>query len=184
MPRRGLRGMYISRRALRQQFDPRTYPSETYLLCELQWGGSGRFWIHWARNDEITDSHVEHYFLEQIFEPRSYSVCDITWYLSWSPCANCCDIIQEFLEEQHNVNLDIRVARVYNEHIRENRAALRQLANFQGAAIRAMDVEDYMYCWDTFLQQGGYFDFTAGSFRSAVERTRLRLEDILENFHF
>uniref|UniRef100_A0A803VV81 CMP/dCMP-type deaminase domain-containing protein n=1 Tax=Ficedula albicollis TaxID=59894 RepID=A0A803VV81_FICAL len=128
-------------RALRQQFDPRTYPSETYLLCELQWGGSGRFWIHWARNDEITDSHVEHYFLEQIFEPRSYSVCDITWYLSWSPCANCCDIIQEFLEEQHNVNLDIRVARVYNEHIRENRAALRQLANFQGAAIRAMDVE-------------------------------------------
>ncbi|NXU00768.1 ABEC1 enzyme, partial [Buphagus erythrorhynchus] len=174
--------MYISRRALRQQFDPCTHPKETYLLCDLQWGGSGRFWIHWVKNDDLKNCHAEKYFLEQIFEPRSYSFCDITWYLSWSPCEGCCAIIQDFLEEEHNVNLRIRVARVYYAHVPRNRAALRELASFPRVTIQAMDVEGksyYRYCWDTFLQTGGYFDFTAGSFRSAIERNRLMLKDIL-----
>uniref|UniRef100_A0A8C3XXR9 CMP/dCMP-type deaminase domain-containing protein n=1 Tax=Catharus ustulatus TaxID=91951 RepID=A0A8C3XXR9_CATUS len=132
--------MYISRRALRQQFDPRTYPREAYLLCKLQWGARGRNWIHWARNDEINDYHVERYFLEQIFEPRNYSFCDMTWYLSWSPCAGCCDIIQDFLEEQHNVHLDIHVARIYYAHVPRNRAGLRHLI-MNGVAVHIMNLE-------------------------------------------
>lgn len=182
--------MYISRRALRQQFDPRTHPNETYLLCQLQWGGSGRYWIHWVKNDDLNNCHddlnnchAEEYFLEQIFEPRSYSFCDITWYLSWSPCAGCCAIIQDFLEEEDNVNIDIRVARVYYAHVPSVRAALWELASFPRVTIRAMDVEDYRYCWDTFLQTDGYFDFNAGNFRSAIERNRLVLEDILMDLH-
>ncbi|XP_032908219.1 C-_U-editing enzyme APOBEC-1-like [Catharus ustulatus] len=183
MHQRGRRGMYISRRALRQQFDPRTYPREAYLLCKLQWGARGRNWIHWARNDEINDYHVERYFLEQIFEPRNYSFCDMTWYLSWSPCAGCCDIIQDFLEEQHNVHLDIHVARIYYAHVPRNRAGLRQLARYPGVNIQTMNVEDYKYCWDTFLQKEGYFDFTARSFQLEIERSHSTLEEIIAGLH-
>ena len=95
---------------------------------------------YWARNDEINNYHVEEYFLEQIFEPRNYSFCDMTWYLSWSPCADCCDIIQDFLEEQHNVHLDIHVARIYYAHVPRNRAGLRELALSPRVTIQAMNV--------------------------------------------
>ncbi|XP_014742839.1 PREDICTED: C-_U-editing enzyme APOBEC-1-like [Sturnus vulgaris] len=139
--------------------------------------------MHWVKNDNVDNYHAEEYFLEQIFEPRSYSFCDITWYLSWSPCEDCCAIIQDFLEEEHNVNMHIHVARLYYEHDPGNCAALRELASFPRVTIQAMDVEDYMYCWDTFLQTDGYFDFTAGSFLSVIEKNRLKLEEILMDLH-
>lgn len=133
--------MYISKRALRKHFDPRNYPHETYLLCELQWRGSHKFWRHWLRNDDSKDCHVEKYFLEEIFEPRSYNICDMTWYLSWSPCWECCDIIQDFLEEQPNVNINIRIARLYYTDRASNRRGLMELASSPGVTLEIMDAE-------------------------------------------
>ncbi|NXH48829.1 ABEC1 enzyme, partial [Dicaeum eximium] len=171
--------MYISKRALRKHFNPNEYPQETYLLCELQWGRSERYWQHWARNYEY-DYHVEDYFLQEIFEPRSYNICDMTWYLSWSPCESCCGIIQDFLREQRNVNIDIRVARLYYAECPRNRQALRQLNSLQGVNSLASISPDYTDCWDTFIQEGVNYRFSPRSFESAIERNRLQLQDILQ----
>lgn len=131
--------MYISRRAFRRHFDPRLYPEETYLLCELQWEGSDKVWIHWVRNDH--DYHAEEYFLQEIFEPRNYGFCNITWYLSWSPCWSCCDKIQDFLRRHPNVSIDICVARLYYSDDPRNRRALRDLARSQRVTIQIMEAE-------------------------------------------
>ncbi|NWW18429.1 ABEC1 enzyme, partial [Falcunculus frontatus] len=189
--------MYVSRRALRDQFDPReSQRRETYLLCELQWGNSGRSWIHWVRNDNFNPvnndnynpanndndhrRHAEVYFLEEIFELRSSNFCDITWYLSWSPCVNCCYRIQDFLERHPNVNIDIRVARLYFANDEETRRGLRDLARLQGVNHLASVSPDYKYCWDTFIQGHVNYDFPPPDFRQAIARNRWRLYDILE----
>nr|XP_031362134.1 DNA dC->dU-editing enzyme APOBEC-3F [Lonchura striata domestica] len=180
MYRRKMRGMYISKRALRKHFDPRNYPRETYLLCELQWRGSHKSWQHWLRNDDSKDCHAEKYFLEEIFEPRSYNICDMTWYLSWSPCGECCDIIQDFLEEQPNVNINIRIARLYYADRASNRRGLMELANSPGVSIEIMDADDYNDCWETFIQPGVYYRFSPENFESAIRRNCSQLEDILQ----
>ncbi|CAN8195449.1 unnamed protein product [Coccothraustes coccothraustes] len=180
MYRRKTRGMYISKRALRKHFDPHEYPRETYLLCELQWRGGDRYWQHWVRNED-DNYHAEQYFLDEIFEPRScYNICDMTWYLSYSPCWKCCRVIRGFLEEQPNVNIHICVARLYYVNELRNRMALRELNNSQGVTITAMEVEDYDYCWETFIQPGVNYDFSPKKFKSEIQRNRVKLEDILQ----
>ncbi|NWX65700.1 ABEC1 enzyme, partial [Promerops cafer] len=182
--------MYIPAEAFRQHFDPRTYLRETYLLCELQWGGSAKLWRHWVRNysydnndnddgDDDNRCHAEKYFLEEVFEPRSYKVCNMTWYLSWSPCYKCCDIIQNFLEEHHNVNIDIYVARLHCINDARNCRALRELASLEGVNYLASVSPDYRYCWETFIQEDVYYNFSPANFRSAIERNRLKLDNIL-----
>ncbi|XP_023778239.1 C-_U-editing enzyme APOBEC-1-like isoform X1 [Cyanistes caeruleus] len=184
MARRGFRGMYISKWALREHFDPREYPRETYLLCELEWGRSSNFWQHWVRNDNDNDRHAEEYFLENIFEPRNNNFCNITWYLSWSPCPECCQVIQDFLETHHNVNIDIRVARLYYSDTARNHQGLRELDSSQGVTIDVMEEEDYEYCWETFIAGDVSYDFTPVDYRLAIWRNRLKLRTILTGLHY
>ncbi|NWS26937.1 ABEC1 enzyme, partial [Polioptila caerulea] len=172
--------MYIAKRTLRHEFDPRVFPNETYLLCELEWGRSGRYWQHWVRNVDHENYHAEQFFLEEIFEPRSYNFCNITWYLSWSPCWRCCKIIQDFLEREQNVYIEIRVARLYYPEIPRNRSALWELHNKQGVNYLASIPPDYEFCWRTFTQSGFNYDFRAEDFQLALQRNRLMLEDILQ----
>ncbi|KAF2974958.1 hypothetical protein EK904_007051, partial [Melospiza melodia maxima] len=193
--------MYISKRALRKHFDPREYPKETYLLCELKWRGGVRSWQHWVRNDDYNDCHAEQYFLEEIFEPRYYNICDMTWYLSYSPCWECCDVIRDFLEEQTNVNICIHVARLYYVNYPINCQALRELNRLEKVTIKAMEAEgkvshalwgwggvnylasispDYDYCRETFIQRDVHCDFSPKRFQSEIQRNRVKLEDILQ----
>ncbi|NXM61041.1 ABEC1 enzyme, partial [Illadopsis cleaveri] len=169
--------MYISKRALRKHFDPWPYPDETYLLCELRWNGNERSWIHWIRNDV---SHAEAYFLQEIFEPRSYGFCDMTWYLSWSPCGSCCNKIRDFLRRHPNVNIDIRIARVYYSHLPQNQRGLRELHGLPGINYLASVSPDYYYCWETFIQRGVSYDFLPKNFEPAIQKHRSMLQNILE----
>ncbi|NXD97619.1 ABEC1 enzyme, partial [Chaetorhynchus papuensis] len=175
--------MYVSESTLGEQFDPDAYPKETYLLCELRWGNSKRSWKHWVRNDNHEDCHAEKCFLEKIFELRSSKFCYITWYLSWSPCAKCCHIIWDFLEEHPNVKIDIRVARLYNIRFAETRRCLRELALWQDRVTinvnhLASVSADYRYCWETFIRK----DYVSlpRNFQRAITRNRLKLKKILE----
>ncbi|NXJ23110.1 ABEC1 enzyme, partial [Dicrurus megarhynchus] len=184
--------MFVPEWALREQFDPRVYPPETYLLCKLQWGNRGKRWIHWVRNYNDGDCHAEEYFLEQVFELRSSNFCCITWYLSWSPCAKCCYRIQEFLEKYPNVNIDIRVARLYKTYRPGTCRGLRHLARLQGrVTIGVMKIKgkvnhlasispDYHYCWKTFTQNSIDYDFLLVNFQPELTRNRWRLKNILE----
>uniref|UniRef100_A0A087XZI4 Activation-induced cytidine deaminase n=1 Tax=Poecilia formosa TaxID=48698 RepID=A0A087XZI4_POEFO len=79
----------------------------------------------------------------------SYSV---TWFCSWSPCANCSIRLAQFLHQTPNLRLRIFVSRLYFCDLEDSREreGLRILKK-AGVHITVMSYKDYFYCWQTFV---------------------------------
>ncbi|XP_037768792.2 uncharacterized protein LOC119567405 [Chelonia mydas] len=181
---RGIRqGGKISQEAFMENYDPSVLPNETYLLYEIKWSSSKRSWQNCCHN--TLSEHAEIYFLEDVFKKQRSDPsdhCSITWYMSWSPCGDCCRAIRGFLKEQPNVNLVIYVARIYLHKEENNRQGLRSLMNI-GVSIRVMDLPVYSYCWKTFVDDEDKYkdDYWPRHFAPWIMLYSLELQSILQN---
>ncbi|XP_032374733.1 single-stranded DNA cytosine deaminase [Etheostoma spectabile] len=81
----------------------------------------------------------------------SYS---ITWFCSWSPCANCSIRLSQFLSQTPNLRLRIFVSRLYFCDMENSpeRDGLRMLKK-AGVQITVMSYKDFFYCWQTFVDR-------------------------------
>lgn len=133
-------------------------------------------------------SYLPHIFLE---EPRHAEQCflswfddkypclhagyRVTWYMSWSPCFKCAEEVVSFLGEHENVSLSISASRLYKCDDEDQQEGL-QLLDQAGAEVAMMCPEDFEYCWDNFVDNGGR------SFRywKGIRRNYYALDDTLQ----
>ncbi|NXS12349.1 ABEC1 enzyme, partial [Neodrepanis coruscans] len=176
--------MFIPKKELKEQFNPSKYPQEAYLLCILQWGKNGRPWTHWVKNDPDDDCHAEVYFLKKIFEMRrsSHVTCSMTWYLSWSPCPNCCYEIRKFIRRNSYVSIDIRVARLYYINYQEFRRGLQNLMTWVKLTVNNLVSvsPDYINCCKIFGKGDAAADDNSWitNFQSAITKNCSNLRAI------
>ncbi|XP_053737276.1 single-stranded DNA cytosine deaminase [Synchiropus splendidus] len=119
----------------------------------------------------------------------SYS---ITWFCSWSPCANCSFALSQFLTQTPNLRLRIFVSRLYYCDMEDSleREGLRMLKK-AGVQLTVMSYKDYFYCWQTFVARKqsnfkAWDDLHQNSVRLARKLTRIlqpsEIEDLRDAF--
>ncbi|XP_039398323.1 C-_U-editing enzyme APOBEC-1-like [Mauremys reevesii] len=176
-------GGKISQETFIDSYDPSVLRRVQYMLYEIKWSNSKRPWqrcCHSTRTEHAEIHFLEDVFQEQRSDPSAH--CSITWYMSWSPCGDCCKEIRDFLKDQPNVNLVIYVARIYWHKEEPNRQGLRSLVNI-GVTIRVMDLPAYSYCWRTFVDDDNEDedDYWPRHFAPWIMLYSLELQSILQN---
>ncbi|XDA75203.1 hypothetical protein R6Z07F_005428 [Ovis aries] len=74
----------------------------------------------------------------------------ITWFMSWSPCMKCAELVAGFLGMYQNVTLSIFTARLYYFQKPQYRKGLLRLSD-QGACVDIMSYQEFKYCWKKFV---------------------------------
>uniref|UniRef100_A0A452IQL7 CMP/dCMP-type deaminase domain-containing protein n=1 Tax=Gopherus agassizii TaxID=38772 RepID=A0A452IQL7_9SAUR len=176
------KGGKISQETFIDTYDPSVLRREQYMLYEIKWSNNKRPRQSCCHSTQT--EHAEIYFLEDVFQKQRSDPsahCFITWFVSWSPCGDCCKQIRDFLKEQPNVKLFIYVARIYWHKREINRQGLRNLMNI-GVSIRVMYLPVYRYCWRTFVdKEDKYEDYWPRHFAPWIMLYSLELQSILQN---
>uniref|UniRef100_A0A8C8YN93 single-stranded DNA cytosine deaminase n=1 Tax=Prolemur simus TaxID=1328070 RepID=A0A8C8YN93_PROSS len=102
-----------------------------------------------------TPCHAENCFLtwfnDLLSSDQDYQV---TWYASWSPCADCAELVADFLATQRNVSLTIFAARLYYHREPEIQRGLRRMHQ-KGAQLHIMSLPEFQHCWENFVHNQG-----------------------------
>ncbi|KAM3912225.1 DNA dC-_dU-editing enzyme APOBEC-3H-like [Leptodactylus fuscus] len=127
----------------RSHYGPDRFPPATHLCYEVYDQNKLIDSGHFTNNGE---AHAEEVFLGERFRD-AWKQCTIIWYISWSPCDCCLQILLDaFLPYNPHVKLQIIFAKV---HRLTSKSSVREL-NRRGVKIRVMNDKDFHWCWTHF----------------------------------
>ncbi|XP_075706389.1 DNA dC-_dU-editing enzyme APOBEC-3H-like [Rhinoderma darwinii] len=82
---------------------------------------------------------------------KKYSKYNITLYITYSPCLNCCKEICKFINNsKENVTLNLNISKLYNFHEYNNKISLKILKEY-GVQVKIMNLEEYEECFYLFV---------------------------------
>ncbi|XP_075408732.1 DNA dC-_dU-editing enzyme APOBEC-3A-like [Tenrec ecaudatus] len=168
----------------------------TYLCYEVQlfdvrFGaplGMIRGFLHNQHHpDPQQRCHAELCFLKRMSSLRLYpgQWCQVTWFLSWSPCPKCASKVSAFLRSNSHVSLRIFAARLhaYQEGYEEGLLSLRDA----GAHLSIMTSKEFEYCWRVFVDNHSWpfrpWDTLEKSSQALSERLQSILQNRISLFH-
>nr|XP_057932087.1 single-stranded DNA cytosine deaminase-like [Doryrhamphus excisus] len=125
----------------------------TYLCYEVKRENSPDL-TGFFKNDPVDHAEIKLKSFMEKLPPGCYT---ITCYLSWSPCADCCNKLVDFIRLAENMKLCIFVSRLYYWDNMENKNGLQALGD-AGVELKVMHKEEFEHCWLTFVdhQQGEF----------------------------
>uniref|UniRef100_A0A3Q3QTF7 CMP/dCMP-type deaminase domain-containing protein n=1 Tax=Monopterus albus TaxID=43700 RepID=A0A3Q3QTF7_MONAL len=101
--------------------------------------------------DEHATAHAEEAFFQKIL-PNYSQDCDVTWYVSSSPCASCAAKLTNILHERKKLSLCIFCSRLLEWEEPEIAEGLRTLAS-AGCKLRMMKPSDFVHVWETYVEK-------------------------------
>ena len=95
--------------------------------------------------------HAEPIFLERMVSWKLNKELRyrVTCFISWSPCADCANMLVAFLQNNKHVDLRIFASRIYDWHL-DWKAGLRAL-RAAGAEVAMMTSKEFVHCWENFV---------------------------------
>uniref|UniRef100_A0A8C3WWT3 single-stranded DNA cytosine deaminase n=1 Tax=Catagonus wagneri TaxID=51154 RepID=A0A8C3WWT3_9CETA len=125
--------------------------NRSYICCQV----AGGYTFCGVFQNQVTPGprcHAELCFLSW-FRSKGLSpdkhYC-VTWFISWSPCRECAERVAQFLEENRNVSLSLKAARLYYFWKPGFQEGLRRLRDL-GAQVGIMSFRDFQHCWENFV---------------------------------
>ncbi|XP_030741607.1 DNA dC-_dU-editing enzyme APOBEC-3A-like [Echinops telfairi] len=131
--------------------------------------------------------HAELCFLIRMSSLRLYpgQWCQVTWFLSWSPCPRCASKVSDFLRSNRHVSLRIFAARLHTYHAGYEEG-LRSLRD-AGAQLSIMTAKEFEYCWRVFVDNHSWpfrpWNMLEKSSQAISERLQSILREKISFFH-
>ncbi|KAJ1115926.1 hypothetical protein NDU88_004146 [Pleurodeles waltl] len=129
-----------------------------------------QLWNLWGfAYNNLQGEHAENLVLKELQQyinvniPNPREKFKVSFYISYSPCYNCCNEISEFISKNWNkVELDINCAKVYKWNDENIPVGLRKLTE-NGVSIKIMDKTDYEESFYLFVDPRDSFVPWSGS---------------------
>uniref|UniRef100_H0XYD2 CMP/dCMP-type deaminase domain-containing protein n=1 Tax=Otolemur garnettii TaxID=30611 RepID=H0XYD2_OTOGA len=107
----------------------------------------------------------------------------ITWYMSWSPCANCAWQVAAFLATHENVSLTIYTAHIYYMWRQDYRQGMLRMIE-EGTRVYIMFSKEFQHCWENFVDHWGMcWNRVKKNYEFLVTQLNEILSDLMDTFY-
>ncbi|XP_028308295.1 C-_U-editing enzyme APOBEC-2b [Gouania willdenowi] len=125
--------------------------NKTLLCFRVDTAGGEAEPLKGYMEDEHATAHVEEAFFQQVLSNPSQE-CDVTWYVSSSPCPACAAKLTNVLRQRKKLRLSIFCSRLFDWDQPEIVEGLKALVSV-GCKLRMMKPSDFVHVWETYVEK-------------------------------
>ncbi|XP_029975330.1 C-_U-editing enzyme APOBEC-2b [Salarias fasciatus] len=125
--------------------------NKTLLCFRVDAAGGSTEPLKGYMEDEHATAHAEEAFFQQVL-PNPSQECEVTWYVSSSPCAECAAKLTTILQQRKKLRLCIFCSRLFDWEQPEIVEGLKALAG-AGCKLRMMKPCDFLHVWETYVEK-------------------------------